>query len=100
MAVTLKQGVPILRAQAIAERLDGSRVAFMPQPAPMGDKTRNVTGAVNLLVDVTDRITAETRLAAIVASSGDAIVGKTLDGVVRSRNSGAQRIFGHVRLKT
>lgn len=95
MAVTLKQGVPVLGAQAIAERPDGSRLAFMPHPALLRDENGKVTGAINVLVDVTDRITAETRLAAIVASSDDAIVGKTLDGIVRSWNAGAQRIFGY-----
>ena len=35
------------------------------------------------------------RLAAIVQSSGDAIVGMTFDGTIASWNSGAERIYGY-----
>src|SRR5438094_4260539 len=38
---------------------------------------------------------AQAKLAAIVESSDDAIVSKTLDGIIRTWNAGAQRIFGY-----
>ena len=81
MAVTLKEGHPVRGVEAIAERPDGTRVPFLPYPTPLRDATGQLVGAINLLVDLTERRRAEVesaQLAAIVASSDDAII-KTLD---------------------
>ncbi|MDB5706158.1 MAG: hypothetical protein JWN66_3274 [Sphingomonas bacterium] len=98
MAVTLKTGKPVRGAEAVAERPDGSRYTFLPYPTPLFDEDGRLTGAINMLVDITARVAAEEathRLAAIVASSDDAIISKTLNGIITSWNEGAERLFGY-----
>jgi PAS domain S-box-containing protein len=98
MAVALKEGRPVRGIEAIAERPDGTRVRFLPYPTPLRDGAGRLVGAINLLMDVTEREEVAVdlaRLASIVASSDDAIVSKTLNGTITSWNEGATRIFGY-----
>jgi PAS domain S-box-containing protein len=59
MAVALKEQRPVRGELAMLERPDGRRVAFTPFPTPLRDPDGTMIGAVNVMVDVTDRLTAE-----------------------------------------
>jgi PAS domain S-box-containing protein len=66
--------------------------------APIRNRAGQLIGVVFAFRDVTDLRAAERdawRLAAIIESSDDAIISKDLNGVIRSWNSGAARIFGY-----
>ena len=52
MARALAEDRPIRGGEAIAERPDGSRVAFMAYPTPLHDASGCLVGAVNMLVDL------------------------------------------------
>ncbi|MEO7751193.1 MAG: PAS domain-containing protein [Sphingomicrobium sp.] len=54
MAQAIHQKRPVRDAIAIAQRPDGSRVAFRPYPTPLFAADGTLTGAVNMLIDVTD----------------------------------------------
>ncbi len=79
---------------------DGTERPVDDSAAPLS--VGGTTGAVLVFRDVTERWRAErerARLAAIVESSEDAIISKTLDGVIRSWNAGAESIFGYTAVE-
>ncbi len=77
---------------------DGKRRTMTTNMVAFRNNDGVVSGLVGIGRDITDRMAAEaesSKLAAIVESSDDAIVGQTLDGIITSWNSGAEKIFGY-----
>lgn len=67
MAIALREDRPVRGKEAIAERPDGTRVAFLPYPTPLHDASGALIGAVNMLVDISQRKEAETQQRLLLA---------------------------------
>ena len=61
MAIALRENRPIRGVEAMAQRPDGTLFPFLPFPTPIRGKDGELVGAVNMLVDISERKQAETR---------------------------------------
>jgi PAS domain S-box-containing protein len=62
LAISLREQRPVRDIEVTAERPDGIRLTFIPQPTPLRDASGKLIGAMNVLVDITERKRAETEL--------------------------------------
>jgi PAS domain S-box-containing protein len=94
----LKRGEPIEPFETVRMRKDNTTFEAFLTVSLVKDAAGRVTGISRVPRDITRRKESERTtglLAAIVESSDDAIVSKSLDGTIRSWNKSAERIFGY-----
>jgi two-component system, chemotaxis family, CheB/CheR fusion protein len=94
----LRRGERIATYETERVTKNGRRVYISLTASPILDGEGNIIGAAKIARDVTDRKLADEarfRLAAVVESSDDAIITKTLDGIITSWNNAAERMYGY-----
>jgi PAS domain S-box-containing protein len=102
----LRDGVVVgLANHTVLIRKDGTELPIDDSAAPIRSELGQVSGCVLIFRDVTAQRRSEQEkagqlltarlLASIVESSDDAIISKSLDGVIQSWNAAAERLFGY-----
>ena len=95
----IARGEHISHTQTTRRRKDGTLVPIDLRISPLQNSRGEIVGASSIKRDVSERRQgqeAAARLAAIVESSDDAIVSKTLEGKVLTWNAGAERMYGYL----
>jgi PAS domain S-box-containing protein len=92
MAQTIRSREPNRGKVAIALRPDGSRVAFLPYPTPLFDADGKLTGAINLLIDVSEeQVDALAEQAARCRRLADATYNREMAGILGTMAEEFQR---------
>ena len=101
----LREGIVVgLANHTVLIKKDGSECPIDDSAAPIRNEQGHVSGCVLIFRDVSaqrlierdkaNQLLTARLLASIVETSNDAIISKSLDGVIQSWNAAAERVFG------
>jgi two-component system cell cycle sensor histidine kinase/response regulator CckA len=93
----IASGQPRADCETVRRRKDGSRVHVLLIVSPIRSSQGQIIGASTIAHDLTENKRKQEceHLAAVVESSDDAIIGKSLDGTITAWNPGAANLFGY-----
>jgi two-component system, cell cycle sensor histidine kinase and response regulator CckA len=94
----IRRGERVTHFETTRRRKNGALFPVDLTVTPVRDQTGKVVGASSIKRDISERRTAaatSARLAAIVQSSEDGIISKTLDGTILDWNTAAERMYGY-----
>lgn len=104
MAMAIREKRPVLGKEILIQRKDGSIRHVLPSPTPLFNADGKLTGAVNMLFDITDKIEreilikkTEEKYKNLFEQASDAIFTYTFDGIIHEFNDIICEISGYTK---
>lgn len=104
MAVTLKEAKPVYGREMLILRPDGSMRHVLPYPSPLFNSQGQLSGAINMLLDITAKKEreilikkSEEKYKELIEQASDVIVVFSYDGTIHQFNNSACILSGYSR---
>jgi PAS domain S-box-containing protein len=94
----IRRGQRVEHFETVRRRKNGEHIDVSLSISPIRDRNGCIVAASHVARDITERRRLDEQLrhlAAIVESSADAIISKTLEGMILTWNGGAEHIYGY-----